>query len=111
MPRDVGFIRTGDPASIKVNSFNFTEYGQAEGTVKWISEGAFVLNDDTGQPGEPYYRVRISIDRMNFVNVPANFRLIPGMTLAGDVKVGRRTLASYVWETLARGAGEAMREP
>jgi HlyD family secretion protein len=48
---------------------------------------------------------------MNFVNVPANFRLIPGMTLSGDVKVGRRTLASYVWETLARGAGEAMREP
>jgi HlyD family secretion protein len=111
LPRDVGFIRPGDPASIKVDSFNYTEYGQAEGSVKWISEGAFVLNDDTGQPGDPYYRVRISIDRMNFVNVPANFRLIPGMTLAGDVKVGRRTLASYVWETLARGAGEAMREP
>ncbi len=111
LPRDVGFIRPGDPASIKVNSFNYTEYGQAEGSVKWISEGAFVLNDDTGQPGDPYYRVRISIDRMNFVNVPANFRLIPGMTLTGDVKVGRRTLASYVWETLARGAGEAMREP
>jgi len=111
LPRDIGFIRQGDPESIKVDSFNYTEYGQAEGSVKWISEGAFVLNDDTGQPGDPYYRVRISIDRMNFVNVPANFRLIPGMTLSGDVKVGRRTLASYVWETLARGAGEAMREP
>ena len=111
LPRDVGFIRPGDPATIKVDSFNYTEYGQAEGSVKWISEGAFVLNDDTGQPGDPYYRVRISIDQMNFVNVPANFRLIPGMTLAGDVKVGRRTLASYVWDTLARGAGEAMREP
>jgi hemolysin D len=111
LPRDVGFIRPGDAATIKVDAFNFTQYGEAEGKVKWISEGAFVLNDDTGQPGDPYYRVRVSIDRMNFVNVPANFRLIPGMTLTGDVKVGRRTLASYVWDTLARGAGEAMREP
>ena len=64
-------------APTKVNSFNYTQHGVAEGTVKWISEGAFVLNDDTGQPGEPYYRVRTAIDRMNFVNVPANFRLIP----------------------------------
>jgi HlyD family secretion protein len=111
LPRDVGFIRPGDATTIKVDSFNFTQYGEALGSVKWISEGAFVLNDDTGQPGEPYYRVRVSIDQMNFVNVPANFRLIPGMTLAGDVKVGRRTLASYIWDTLARGAGEAMREP
>jgi len=111
LPRDVGFIRPGDPATIKVDSFNYTQHGLAEGSVKWISEGAFVLNDDTGQPGDPYYRVRITIDKMNFVNVPANFRLIPGMTLTGDIKVGRRTLASYVWNTLARGAGEAMREP
>ena len=49
-PRDVGFIRAGDHTTIKVNSFNYTQYGVAEGSVKWISEGAFVLNDDTGQP-------------------------------------------------------------
>jgi HlyD family secretion protein len=111
LPRDVGFIRPGDLATIKVDSFNYTQHGQAEGSVKWISEGAFVLNDDTGQPGDPYYRVRISIDKMNFVNVPASFRLIPGMTLTGDINVGRRTLASYVWSTLAKGVGEGMREP
>ena len=33
------------------------------------------------------------------------------MTLAGDIKVGRRTLASYIWDSVARGGGEAMREP
>ncbi len=51
-----------DETTIKVDAFNYTQYGVAQGSVKWISEGAFVLNDDTGQPGEPYYRVRV-IDR------------------------------------------------
>lgn len=110
-PRDIGFIRANDKATLKIAAFNFSEHGVAEGTVKWISEGAFVVNDDTGQPCDPYYRARIQIDHMNFVKVPANFRLIPGMTLTGDIKVGRRTVASYIWDSVAQGAGEAMREP
>jgi hemolysin D len=109
--RDVGFIRVGDPATLKIDAFNYTEHGVAEGSVQWISEGAFMLDDDTNQPVDPYYRVRINIERTNFVLVPPNFRLIPGMTLVGDISVGRRTLASYIWETIARGGGEAMREP
>ncbi len=110
-PRDIGFIRVHDKATLKVDAFNVAEHGVADGSVKWISEGAFVVNDDTGQPCDPYYRVRIQIDHMNFVKVPANFRLIPGMTLTGDIKVGRRTVASYVWDSVAQGAGDAMREP
>jgi HlyD family secretion protein len=110
-PRDVGFLRAGDPVSLKVDAFNFSQYGTAEGTIKWISEGAFTTNDDTGQPTDPYYRAHVTIDHLNFVNVPDNFRLIPGMTLTGDIKVGRRTLASYFWDTLTQNAGEAMREP
>ena len=112
LSRDVGFIRVGDPATLKVDAFNYTEHGVAEGSVQWISEGAFALDDDTNQPTpEPYYRVRIKIEHTDFLKVPANFRLIPGMTLVADIKVGRRTLASYVWDTIARGAGESMREP
>ncbi len=109
--RDIGFVRTGDVATLKVDAFNYTEHGVAEGQVKWISEGAFVINDDTNQPVDSYYRARVSIDHVNFVKVPDNFRLIPGMTLSGDIKVGRRSIASYIWDGLARGAGGAMREP
>lgn len=109
-PRDVGFIRPGDLVTLKIDAFNYTQYGVAEGQVKWISEGAFTQNDDTGQPVDPYYRVRIKITQTNFVHVPVNFRLIPGMTLTGDIKVGRRTVASYIWDAVAQGS-EAMREP
>src|SRR4051794_4968526 len=56
-PRDVGFIRAGDPVRIKLDAFNFIEHGMAEGTLRWISEGAFTVSEDTGQAVEqPYYK-------------------------------------------------------
>ncbi len=109
--RDVGFVRAGDDVVLKVDAFNFTEHGTATGKVKWISEGAFVVNDDTGQPTDAYYRARVRVDKMDFIKVPANFRLIPGMTLSADVNVGSRSLWNYVVDGLLRGASGAMREP
>jgi hypothetical protein len=44
-------------------------------------------------------------------NVPADFRLIPGMTLDGDIMVGRRSIMSYLVEGVLRTGSEAMREP
>ena len=40
---------------------------------------------DNGQPMDAYYIARCGIDTMHFVNVPAKFRLIPGMTLEADL--------------------------
>jgi hemolysin D len=44
-------------------------------------------------------------------NVPADFRLIPGMTLVGDILVGHRTIFSYLIEGAMRTGSEGMREP
>lgn len=109
--RDVGFVRPGDRATVKVDAFNYAEHGTAEGLVQWVSEGAFSFTEDTNQPTNAYYRVRIRIDEMNFVNVPQSFRLIPGMTLSADIHVGRRSLGLYLLEGFIRGADSAMREP
>lgn len=108
--RDVGFIRPGDRCTIKVDAFNAAEHGTAEGVVRWISDGAFTTDDD-GKPVDAYYEARCSVDRTNFVDVPANFRLIPGMTLVGDVNVGTRSVAMYLLGGMMRGIREAMREP
>lgn len=109
--RDSGFIRVGDPTSLRVDAFDYVEHGYAEGRVKWISEGAFTLKDDTNQPVDPYYRVGVSIDSFKFFNVPENFRLMPGMTLTAVIKVGSRSAGVYLLEGLARRITKAMREP
>ena len=111
LARDIGFVRPGDHVTLKVDAFNFAEHGTAEGVVKWISEGAFLVSEDTGQATEAYYRARVEIQKTNFIGVPATFRLIPGMTLGADINVGKRSLAGYLSEGFVRGVGEAMREP
>jgi len=108
--RDIGFLRVGDPCTIKIDAFNFVEHGTAEGKIRWISEGAFTT-DDQGNTVDAYYKAHCSIDRTNFRSVPANFRLIPGMTLTGDIHVGTRSVAMYVFGDMLRGIYESMREP
>lgn len=108
--RDVGFVRQGDSCTLKIDAFNSSEHGTAEGKVRWVSEGAFTTTDD-GTPVDAYYKARCSVDSNNFVGVPANFRLIPGMTLTGDVNVGTRSVAMYLLSGIVRGFNESMREP
>jgi HlyD family secretion protein len=108
--RDVGFVRPGDAVKLKLDAFNFVEHGTAEGELRWISEGSFTTTDD-GQPAEPYYKARVKLSEVNLRNVPDSFRLIPGMTLAGDVHIGTRSLLMYAVNGALRGMGEAMREP
>jgi HlyD family secretion protein len=106
----VGFIRPGDRCTVKVDAFNAAEHGTAEGVVRWVSDGAFTTDED-GRPVDAYYKARCSVDHANFVDVPTNFRLIPGMTLTGDVNVGTRSVAMYLLGGMMRGIREAMREP
>ena len=86
--RDIGFARAGDRCVLSIDAFNPGEHGTAEGKVLWVSDGAFTTSDDN-QVVDAYYKARCSVDRTDFVGVPANFRLIPGMTLTGDVMVGQ----------------------
>nr|WP_244422936.1 HlyD family type I secretion periplasmic adaptor subunit [Bradyrhizobium sp. ORS 278] len=108
--RDIGFVRPGDPCTLKVDAFNHVEHGTAQGTIRWVSEGAFTLDDD-GKPVDAYYKARCSVDATNFHDVPAGFRLIPGMTLTGDINIGTRSAAMYVLGSMLHGLGQAMREP
>jgi hemolysin D len=108
--RDVGFLRPGDRCVIKIDAFNYMEHGTAQGTVRWISDNAFTLDDD-GKPVDAFYKGRCSVDEIHFIEVPAKFRLTPGMTLQVDVNVGSRSVAMYLLSGLIRGFSEAMREP
>jgi HlyD family secretion protein len=109
--RDIGFVRAGDPCTMKVDAFNAAEHGTANGKVRWISEGAFTTDEDGKPLDYTYYKARCSVDASNFKGVPSNFRLIPGMTLQGDINVGTRSVAMYVLGGVVKTAREAMREP
>jgi hemolysin D len=44
-------------------------------------------------------------------DVPAGFRVTPGMPVTADIKVGKRTVLSYLLGRIMPLASEGMREP
>jgi HlyD family type I secretion membrane fusion protein len=107
--RDIGFVRAGDPVTLKLAAYNYLEHGHVEGTVRTISEDSF--SQQGNQAVRPYYKATVAIDRMALRNLPEGFRLNPGMPVTADVKVGSRTLLSYLVNGALRTFDEAMREP
>jgi hemolysin D len=107
--QDVGFIRVGDRVNLKVDAYSFVRHGLAHGTVKSISEASFTT-DENNQPVPTYFKVVVAITEVKLRGVPDDFRLIPGMTVSGDVLVGSRTILSYLTEGAMRTGSEAMRE-
>ncbi len=108
--QDIGFIKVGDRVQVKLDAYPFMRHGTAKGVITSISEGSFSLSDNQ-QPVNPYFKARVNVQNTALRNVPSDFRLIPGMTVVGDVLVGHRTILSYLVEGGLRTSSEAMREP
>jgi hemolysin D len=118
---DSGFVRVGDQVTIKFDTLPFLRYGTAEGIVRSISPESFnpldtqaPLAAGTPLPGAPqtlYYRVQISLDRVHLRHPPSGFRLVPGMPLEADVKVGTRTVLSYFLQRIMPVVSGGMHEP
>jgi len=117
---DSGFVHLGDEVAIKFDTFPYSQYGMAEGTVKILSPSSFTPQDETRNPtsavpastvSDPFYRARITMDRVALHNVPKDFAVMPGMPVTADIKVGKRTVLTYLLGMVVPIANEAMREP
>jgi len=112
--RDIGFVRSGDPARIKIDAFPFQKHGVVEASLRTISEDAFSRERQlpTTDPGsEAYYQGRLDIGALHLTAVPDGTRLLPGMTLTAEIAVGKRTVLSYFIYPILRGFDESIREP
>ena len=116
---DAGYVHLGDKVAIKFATFPYTRYGLAYGTLRLVSSNSF-----TEMPGQeasgavpppasgvPYYRARLSIDKVALHGTPPGFHLTPGMPVEADIKVGRQTVLRYLLEQVLPVANDAMREP
>jgi HlyD family secretion protein len=120
--REAGFVRPGNPAIIKFETFPYTIYGLATGTLRTVSADSFAASQNdhaarttASQPepdgGPTFFRAGLSIDEMKLRNLPEGFRMTPGMPVTADIKVGRRTILSYLLARIVPTLTEGMREP
>jgi hemolysin D len=115
-----GFVHVNDPVAIKFDTFPYSQYGMAEGTVQIVSPSSFTAPEEARNPTgraperhgpEIFYRAKINITRVSLHGLPAGFHIISGMPVTADIKVGKRTVLQYLLGAVTPVAHEAMREP
>lgn len=108
-PKDVGQIKVGDPVRVKLDALPFQKYGILEGVVTLISEDT-VETEGSGEGG-PAYQTKVELKKLDLRNVPANFRLIPGMSGTAEITVGRKRVITYFFYPIAKAFDQSFREP
>ncbi|MFA7231451.1 MAG: HlyD family type I secretion periplasmic adaptor subunit [Victivallaceae bacterium] len=109
LPQDIGLIKIGSPVRIKLDAFPFQKHGTLDGKIRILSEDTFQDQQNT-QAKQAYYRARIIVSG-KLTNVPKTFRLIPGMQVTAEIKVGKRRIISYLLHPLIKALDESIREP
>jgi hemolysin D len=128
--RDIGFVRNGQSAELKVDAFDFTRYGLLRGFVQSISQDAIVreqpLDATPGQSQrealgalaagserqgqELVYAARIALDTMAMQVENKLVELSPGMAVTVEIKTGSRRLIAYLLSPLLRYRHESLKE-
>ena len=113
--RDVGFVRAGQEAIVKIDAFPFTRYGTTEGVVEGVSLDAVGGGDlpiSAENPAEfsAGYLARVSFLRPAIEIDGAVVPLRPGMQAAVDIRTGKRRMLEYVIAPLVAYSGNAFRE-
>ncbi len=126
--RDIGFIHPGQPAEIKVDTFDFTRYGLLHGKVVNVSEDAIVRDKPKENPVSPsaaqgalsdssepqgqelVYAARVSLEQTHVQVEDKLVNLAPGMAVTVEIKTGSRRVIEYLLSPLLRYKQESLRE-
>jgi hemolysin D len=103
--KDIGFVRSGQDAEIKVEAFPFTKYGSIRGKVVHVSADA-VQTEKQGL----IYTARINLVEKRIRVGDGWVNLTPGMAVTAEVKTGERRVIDYFLAPLIRYQDEALRE-
>jgi adhesin transport system membrane fusion protein len=109
LPADIGFVKIGQTASVKLDAYDYSIYGGMQGQVFYISPD--VLTEETKQGPMTYYRVRIKITGTEFKGDKASqIQVRPGLTANVEIKAMDRTVLSYLTKPLTKTMSMSMGE-
>ena len=127
---DIGFVKPGQDAVIKVDAFPFTRFGALHGKVVNIASAAIAEQDAKralanatasanvapeapsapGQPESFVFPVAVSLDETAMKIDNATIPLTPGMTVTVEIRTDSRRVIDYLLSPLAKIGSEALRE-
>ncbi|HUQ73922.1 MAG TPA: HlyD family type I secretion periplasmic adaptor subunit [Burkholderiales bacterium] len=118
--QDVGFIRPGQEARLKLAAFQFQKYGLLDGKVLHVNADATeapsantrsdALTGRDRPMGPLAFRALVELASQDLLAGGERYALQPGMQVAGEIHLGTRTILEYVLSPVQKAFHEAARE-
>jgi adhesin transport system membrane fusion protein len=101
-PKDIGFLRPEQQATVKFTAYDYSIYGGL--TAEVINIGADSVLDEKGNA---FYHVRV---RTHKPSLGPGLPIIPGMVAQVDILTGKKTVLSYLLKPVLRARANALTE-
>ncbi|MBS0448188.1 MAG: HlyD family type I secretion periplasmic adaptor subunit [Proteobacteria bacterium] len=107
-PADIGFVRVGQIADVKLSAYDYATYGALKGTVEYISPDALGDADRAPSADATYYRALVRADSALMAHGKP-LAALPGMTGSVEVRTGERSVLDFLLRPVLKSK-EAFRE-
>ncbi len=104
-PADIGFIRAGQPAHVRVLPYDASTYGQLDAEVKTVGADAVV-----DEKGEAYFEVQLIAARDQLKLHGKALPITPGMPVDVGILTGQRSVMQYLLKPVLRSFQGALQE-
>ena len=105
-PRDVAFVRRGQPAIVKVTAYDFSIYGGIDGEVANVSADSLLDQNS----GETFYQVQVATPVSELEKDGRKYPIIPGMVTSVEIITGEKTVLDYLLKPINKARSEALTE-
>ena len=104
-PKDIGFIKLGQPARVKVTAYDYSIFGAMDGKVQSISADAV-----PNEKGEAFFQVRIETKTRAIEALDKQLPIMPGMQAQIDIITGKKTILQFLSKPIMGMKENAFRE-
>lgn len=107
---EIATVATGDPVRVKIDAFPFQKHGLVQGKLTKLSQDT--VNSDENLKGllSAFYLARVELGEVKLRNLDKPLRLMPGMSIAGEIVTGKRSIISYILYPIIQTKDEAINE-
>jgi membrane fusion protein, adhesin transport system len=104
-PNEVGFIRVGQEANVRVLAYDTASNGRLKATVARVGADAVV-----DERNEPYFEVQLSSPRGQLLQNGKNLPITAGLPVEVGILTGERSVLEYVLKPVMRGLQSSLQE-
>ncbi len=105
-PRDIAFIKVGDPANVKVTAYDFSIYGGLNGKVVRVSADS--IYDEIER--QAYFTVVVETTNSYLTSNGRRLPITPGMLCDVEIVTGKKSVLSYLLKPVLKVSGSALTE-